>query len=176
MGKKGLVEVYSGNGKGKTSASIGIAIRAKAHNLKVCYIYFHKDPEKYGNGEIKILKEIGIDVFGFAKKHPFCNKNVKLEKIRNECLKGLEFLKNIYEKNIYDVIILDEILISLRDGFLKEEEIMEIIEKKPEKVELILTGRGVTEKIIEKADLVSEIRNIKHPYDRGIKAREGFEY
>lgn len=173
--ERGLIEVYTGDGKGKTSAVIGIVCRAKGHNLKVCYIYFHKNPEKWGYGEFKILKKIGVDVFGFAKEHPHFEK-VEKEKLREECLKGIEFIKKIYKEKNYDIVVCDEILISLRDGFLKEEEIIEIMEEKPENIELILTGRYITEKIIEKADLVSEIKKIKHPYDKGIKARKGIEF
>jgi len=173
--EKGLIEVYTGDGKGKTTAVIGLACRAIGHNLKVCYIYFHKNPERWGYGEFKILEKIGIDVFGFAKEHPYFDK-VEKEKLREECLKGIKFIKKIYKEKKYDVIICDEILISLRDGFLKEEEIIKIMEEKPENVELVLTGRIATEKIIEKADLVSEIKKIKHPYDKGIKSREGIEY
>jgi len=173
--EKGLIEVYTGDGKGKTTAVIGLACRAIGHNLKVCYIYFHKNPERWGYGEFKILKKIGVDVFGFAKEHPHFDK-VEKEKLREECLKGIEFIKKIYEEKKYDVIICDEILISLRDGFLEEEEIIKIMEEKPENVELVLTGRYITEKIIEKADLVSEIKKIKHPYDKGIKSRKGIEF
>jgi cob(I)alamin adenosyltransferase len=173
--EKGLIEVYTGDGKGKTTAVIGLACRATGHNLKVCYIYFHKNPERWGYGEFKILEKIGVDVFGFAKEHPHFDK-VEKEKLREECLKGIEFIKKIYEEKKYDVIICDEILISLRDGFLEEEEIIKIMEEKPENVELILTGRYITKKIIEKADLVSEIKKIKHPYDKGIKSRKGIEF
>ena len=173
--EKGLIEVYTGDGKGKTTAVIGLACRATGHNLKVCFIYFHKNPERWGYGEFKILEKIGVDIFGFAKEHPHFDK-VEKEKLREECLKGIEFIKKIYKEKKYDVIICDEILISLRDGFLEEEEIIKIMEEKPENVELVLTGRYITEKIIEKADLVSEIKKIKHPYDKGIKSRKGIEF
>jgi cob(I)alamin adenosyltransferase len=173
--EKGLIEVYTGDGKGKTTAVIGLACRATGHNLKVCFIYFHKNPERWGYGEFKILEKIGVDIFGFAKEHPHFDK-VEKEKLREECLKGIEFIKKIYKEKKYDVIICDEILISLRDGFLNEEEIIKIMEEKPENIELVLTGRYITEKIIEKADLVSEIKKIKHPYDKGIKSREGIEF
>ncbi|MCM8772446.1 MAG: cob(I)yrinic acid a,c-diamide adenosyltransferase [Candidatus Omnitrophica bacterium] len=173
--KKGLIEVYTGDGKGKTTSAIGLALRARSHNLKVCFIYFHKDTERWNYRETEILKKINIDVFSFAPFHPFCDR-VDIKFLREECLKGLEFVRKIFKEKKYDVIILDEILISLRDGFLKEEEVLRIMNEKPENVELILTGRGATKKIIEKADLVSEIRNIKHPYGKGIKAREGVDY
>ncbi|MEO0260967.1 MAG: cob(I)yrinic acid a,c-diamide adenosyltransferase, partial [candidate division WOR-3 bacterium] len=86
------------------------------------------------------------------------------------------FVEKIFNENKYDIIILDEINISVRDGFLKEEEILSLLDKKPYGIELILTGRGATEKMIEKADLVSEVKKIKHPYDKGIFARKGIEF
>lgn len=176
MDRKGLIQVYTGNGKGKTTAACGLAVRARGHDLKICYVYFHKDPEKWRYGEHRILEKIGVDVFGFAKKHPHFYKETELIDIRKECLEGIEFIKRIYQEKKYDILILDEIIISLRDGFLKEEEVVGILDSKPEDLELILTGRGATEKIIKRADLVSEIRNIKHPFDKGIKGRKGIEY
>jgi len=176
MKPKGLIQVYTGEGKGKTTASVGLACRARGHNLKVCYIYFHKSPHIFGYGELKSLKKLGVDIFGFAKKHPHFHKDVDPNDIRKECLKGIEFIKRISKINKYDVLILDEILISLRDGFLKEGEILDVLNSKPKNLEIILTGRGATQKIIEKADLVSQIKKIKHPYELGIKRREGIEY
>ncbi|NWF51759.1 MAG: cob(I)yrinic acid a,c-diamide adenosyltransferase [Nitrospirae bacterium] len=176
MERKGLIQVYTGDGKGKTTAAIGLIVRAIGHNLKVCYIYFHKDPEKWEYGEHRVLEKLGVDIFGFAKKHPHFYKEIDPVDIRKECLKGIEFIKRIYQEKRYDILILDEINISLRDGFLKEEEVLGILDSRPEDLELILTGRGAPEKIIKRADLVSEIKNIKHPFDKGIKRREGIEY
>lgn len=176
MSDKGLVQIYTGDGKGKTTAAVGLSIRARSYNLKVCFIFFHKDPDNWGYGELKIMKDLGIDVFGFAKKHPFFYKDINEEDIHNECLKGLEFIKNIYKNSNYDLLILDEINISLRDGYLKEEDLLEIIDLKPESLELVLTGRGATKNLIERADIVSEIKEIKHPFYKGILGRKGFDY
>lgn len=176
MRRKGLIQVYTGDGKGKTTAAVGLAVRAIGQDLKVCYIYFHKDPDRFGYGELKSLKRLGVDIFGFAKKHPHFYRKIDPEDIRKECLKGVEFIKKVYKGKRYDLLILDEIIISLRDGFLKEDEILDILNSKPENLELILTGRGATQKIIERADLVSEIRKVKHPYDVGIKRRKGIEH
>lgn len=173
---KGLIQIYTGDGKGKTTAAIGLAVRARAQNLRVGYIYFHKEPEKWGDTEHGILAELGVDIFGFAKKHPRFFKDVTIEEIRQECLEGLEFIKKVYQENKYDLLILDEINISMREEFLKEEEVLEILEAKPEGLELVLTGRGAPVKIIERADLVSEIKAIKHPYDRKIQRRKGIEF
>ncbi|MEW6419842.1 MAG: cob(I)yrinic acid a,c-diamide adenosyltransferase [Nitrospirota bacterium] len=176
MRRKGFIQIYTGNGKGKTTAAVGLAVRARGHDLKVCYIYFHKDPEKWEYGEHRVLEKFGVDVFGFAKKHPHFHKEIDPADIRKECLEGIEFIKRIYQEKKYNILILDEIIISLRDRFLKEEEVLGILDSKPEDLELILTGRGAPEKIIKRADLVSEIKKIKHPFDKGIKGREGIEY
>lgn len=174
--EKGLIQVYTGDGKGKTTAACGLAVRARSHGLNVGYVYFHKEPEAWDYGEHKILEGLGVKVFGFAKKHPHFYKDASFEEIRKECLLGLEFIKKLYGESKYDLLILDEINISIRDGFLKEEEVLEIMEKKPEKLELVLTGRGATQRIIEKADLVSRIEEIKHPYSLGVQRRKGIEY
>lgn len=176
MKTKGLIQIYTGDGKGKTTASVGLACRARGHNLKVCYICFHKDPKRWQYGEHGILKKIGVKLYGFAKEHPHFCKEISSEDIRYCCLKGLQFIRKIYKQNKYDMLILDEINICLRDGFLKEEEILKILDAKPRNLELILTGRGVSKNIIKKADLVSCIRKIKHPFDLGIERRKGIEY
>ena len=174
--RKGFIQVYTGNGKGKTTAAVGLACRARGHGLKVCYISFHKDPKKWGCGEDKVLKKLGIAVFGFAKKHPCFDRNTDPGDIRRECLKGVQFIEKVYREKRYDILILDEINISVREGFLKENEVLDLLERKPENLELVLTGRNAARKIIKKADLVSEIRKIKHPYDLGLKGRKGIEY
>lgn len=176
MKRMGSIHLYTGEGKGKTTAAVGLACRARGHNLKVCYIYFHKEPDRFGCGELKSLKRLGVDIFGFAMKHPHFCKKIDRGEIRKECLKAIEFIRNIFQMSKYDVLILDEILISLRDGFLKEKEILDILNSKPEDLEIILTGRGAGQKIIKKADLVSRIEKIKHPFDCGIKGRKGIEY
>lgn len=176
MEEIGLVQIYTGDGKGKTTAAVGQAIRAIGHNFDVCLIYFHKNSEERKHGEFPILEELGVKVRGFAERHPHFDEAVSQKKIRKECLKGVEFIKETLEEGSFDLVILDEIIISMRDGFLKEKELLEILEIKPERVELILTGRGVSEKLIEKADLVSEIKKIKHPYEEGMESRRGIEF
>lgn len=174
--RKGLIHIYTGDGKGKTTASIGQAVRALGHGFKICFIYFHKNPKKFGSGELKILKDLGIDIYGFAEHHPYFDKDITFDEIRNECLKGIEFIEKTFNENKYDMLILDEINISLRDKFLKEKEVISLLKKKPRNLELILTGRGASKNILEKADLITEMKKIKHPYDQGIKGRKGMEY
>ena len=175
MEGKGLIQVYTGDGKGKTTASIGQAIRAKGHNFKVCFVYFFKNLQDFTYGEVEILKGLGIEVVNFVPQHPHFYKNIPPEGVREKCLKALESIKEIFEKG-YHMLILDEILIALRDKFLKEHEILELLDKKPGALEIILTGRGATKKIIHRADLVTEMKKIKHPFHRGVKERRGIEY
>jgi cob(I)alamin adenosyltransferase len=176
MEQKGLIHVYTGDGKGKTTSALGLAMRARGHGLKVCYIYFHKDPKRWGYGEHKILKKIGVDTFCFAQGHPHFCKKTQRDKIRKECLRGLKFIESLYRKKRYDMLILDEINISLRDGFLKKGEILNMMGSKPRGLELVLTGRGAAKEVIKNADLVSRMEKIKHPYDSGVERRIGIEY
>jgi len=174
--KKGLIQIYTGPGKGKSTAAIGQAVRAAGHGLKVGLVTFFKDPEAFGYGEYKSLEKLGIKSFLFAKKHPHFYKELNPDDVRQECSRGLEFIRELFHDSSWDMLVLDEINIAVRDGFLKEEEVLSLMEAKPEKLELVLTGRGITDKIIEKADLVSEVKEVKHPYSQGIKSREGIEY
>ena len=176
MKDKGLIQVYTGAGKGKSTAAIGQAVRAAGHGLKVGLIFFFKDPEVFGYGEHNSLEKLGIKTFLFAKKHPHFYSELNPDDVCQECSRGVEFIKELFLDPTWDMLVLDEINIAIRDGFLKEEEVLDLLEIKPEKLELILTGRGVTEKIIEKADLVSEVKEVKHPFSRGITSREGIEY
>ena len=174
--QKGLIQVYTGPGKGKSTAAIGQAVRATGHGLKVGLVTFFKDPEAFGYGEYKSLEKLGIKTFLFAKKHPHFHKELNPDDVSQECSRGLEFAMELFRDSSWDMLVLDEINIAVRDGFLQEEDILSLLEAKPEKLELVLTGRGVTDKILEKADLVSEVKEVKHPYRQGIKSRKGVEY
>ena len=176
MEKKGLIQVYTGTGKGKSTAAIGQAVRAAGHGFKVGFLSFFKDPEAFGYGEYKSLEKLGIKTFLFARKHPHFYKELNPDDVCQQCSQGLEFIKELIRDPSWDMLVLDEINIALRDGFLKEEDVLSLLDAKPDKLELVLTGRGVTDKIVEKADLVSEVREVKHPYNRGVKSREGIEY
>ena len=169
--KKGLVQVYTGNGKGKTTAAIGQAIRALGRGYQVCFIQFFKRPV---SGEVKILKSFPnlkllhpLPFYPTKKNQYFLKKKIK---------DILPEVSKIIKSENYDLVILDEINIALRNKLLEEREILNLIKNKPESVELILTGRGATEEIIKMADLVTEMKEIKHPLKKGVKAREGIEY
>lgn len=172
----GLVHIYTGEGKGKTTAAVGLAVRALGHGLKVCYAHFNKQPELYGYNEIQSLQKLGATVLGFTNGHWSFNPSVTRESSREEVKSGLAELSEYIRNESPDLLIMDEILISVRDGVLKEDELISFIDRKPEHLELVLTGRGATDGLIEKADYVSYIQKIKHPYDHNIYSRKGIEY
>ncbi|MBU1044803.1 MAG: cob(I)yrinic acid a,c-diamide adenosyltransferase [Candidatus Omnitrophica bacterium] len=175
--KQGLIQIYTGPGKGKTTAACGLALRASAHKWKVCYISFHKDP-KQSKPLYVCLKKNGITVHCFAQSHPLCSgkKNACFADLKKQCSRGLKFIEKIFKDNLYDLLIIDELNICVRDGFLPEKDVLKLMAEKPDNLELVLTGRGATKKMIKKADLVSFIKEIKHPFNQGIKARKGIEY
>jgi cob(I)alamin adenosyltransferase len=171
---RGIIQVYSGEGKGKTTAAVGQAVRAKSAGLNVLFVFFNKTrPEKCG--EYKLLEEIGIEVKFFARKHPSFYPETTVEEMKQQTSEGIVYICRALDEKRFDLIVLDEILISVRDSFISEETLLAMLVKKPENIDIILTGRGVTDNICDKADLVSIIENVKHPYKEGLKWREGIE-
>ena len=176
MRTPGLIHVYTGDGKGKTTAAIGLATRALGHGLRVCYCSFHKTPDRHGYTEMDSLRKLGATVYNFAQGHPGLNSQVSHREMASSVPEALSLMPSIIEKGNYQLLILDEILISVRDSFLHEECVLNFMDNKPEHMELVLTGRGATPAVMGKAHYVSEIQKIKHPYDQGIMSREGIEY
>jgi len=169
--KKGMVQVYTGSGKGKTTAAWGQALRASGQGLRVAIVQFFKGK---GSGEAKMARKSKLAVYFFCPVHPFFGG--KREKLEKECREGLIFAKKIIMSKKYDLVILDEIIIAMKDRLIEINEVLDLIKKKPGGVELILTGRGAPKKITKHANLVTEMREIKHPYQKGIKGRKGIEY
>ena len=172
----GLIHVYTGNGKGKTTSAVGLAARALGQGLNVVYCYFMKRPDLYGYHEIDSLKKLGAVVMGFTDGHPFFDKSLTAELLGIQLREALLTLKNYLAENEVDLLIMDEILIAVRDHFLEEELLVNFIDSKPQGTELVLTGRGATDKVKAKANYVSEIKKIKHPFDEGIGSRKGIEF
>jgi cob(I)alamin adenosyltransferase len=169
--KKGLVQLYTGNGKGKTTAGLGQAIRASGQGLRVGIIQFFKGR---CSGEQRMAKRLNLKIYSFCPVHPALGGERK--KAKRECREGLRFAQEIIQSKKYDLIILDEINIATRDRLVEVNDVLTLIKKKPKKVELILTGRGASKKIIASSDLVTEMRKIKHPYQKGVRAKRGIEY
>lgn len=167
----GKVHVYTGKGKGKTTSALGLAIRAVGANLNVFIGQFAKG-RKYS--ELKSLKDIeNIDVEQFGQNYFI--KGKPTEKDINSAKKGFEKIKNILKSGKYEVVILDEANIATYYELFSVEELIQIIDNRARNVEVIITGRMADQKIIEFADLVTEMKEIKHYYQKGITAREGIE-
>ena len=173
---KGLFHIYTGDGKGKTTAVVGLAARALGHKKAVLYSYCHKKPEKHGFNEINILKAAGAAIYGFAKRHPLFDRDVDVSELKLELENGIKNIKKIVEENQIELLVIDEIINSLNKGFVHIDTIKDFISNKPESLEIIFTGRSAPDELVELADYVSEIRKVKHPFDKKISAREGIEY
>lgn len=172
--ERGLTQVYTGDGKGKTSAAFGLALRAIGCCLRVYVIQFIKGSFDYG--ELHIMHELPnfkLKAFGrgkFITEMPPTDEDVKLAK------EAFELAQEVVNSDEYDVVILDEVNVALNLKLVDANEVVELIKNKPEHVELVLTGRNVPPEVIEVADLVTEMKEIKHPYTRGIPPRKGIEY
>lgn len=172
--EKGIVQVYTGNGKGKTSAALGLALRAAGRGLKVFIIQFIKGGFDYGElYVIDKLPNVTLKAFGrgkFVILEPPENEDVRLAK------QALDLAKNIIENGKYDIVILDEINVALSLCLVSLDEVTSIVKSKPEHVELVLTGRNAPEGLIKMSDLVTEMREVKHPFNVGLQSRKGIEY
>lgn len=173
--KKGYVQVYTGNGKGKTTAAVGLAIRCAGRGNRVLIVQFMK---AMSSGELVILEKIeNIDVLRVCETTKFSFTWTDEEKAceRQNAKECLEELKSSISEDI-DLLILDEALGAISAKVLKEYEILDLIDLKPDNVEIVITGRDVTKKIANKADLITEMKPVKHYIDKGINARKGIEF
>lgn len=170
---KGYVHIYTGNGKGKTTAAYGLALRACGAGMKVFIGQFIKG--KAYNELIatrKFLKDIIINQYGIGC---FIISSPTSEDKRAAC-NGLDEMREIIQSKKYDLVIMDEISIALHYELIEIADLLDIIENKPIDLELVLTGRYAPQVLIDKADLVTEMKEIKHYYKKGIEARKGIEY
>jgi cob(I)alamin adenosyltransferase len=170
---KGLIQVYTGSGKGKTTAALGQAVRAAGRDKKVLIVQFMK---KWDYGELHSLKnipEITLKTFGtkdFIYKGKA--KEIDFEEAKRAFAEGVEGALS----GKYDIVIFDELNVALDFGLLKIKQVLDFLKAKPRTVEVIITGRNAPAEIIDLADLVTEMKEIKHPFQKGISARIGIEY
>ncbi|NJD56491.1 MAG: cob(I)yrinic acid a,c-diamide adenosyltransferase [Nitrospirae bacterium] len=174
MPDKGLVHIYTGEGKGKTTSAIGLAVRARSRGKRVLLAHFFKERDSLS--EIPLLEQMGINTVVFDTiKSPFFYPTISRDYLRTETIKALELIRHLCSEQLPDLVILDEFICLVSENVLSEQEAMSFITDKPAKIEVVLTGRGATDGIIRLADYVTNMQNIKHPFDRGIPARKGIE-
>lgn len=174
--KKGYVQIYTGDGKGKTTAALGLAMRAVGRGLKVAMIQFLKGVD---SGELHSVQRLAPEfiIYRFESSHKFVENmsEEELEQLKREVRRGFDFAAHIMHEKSCDILILDEIMAAIHGNFITTLEVLDFIRAKPEGMELILTGRNVPEEIAEAADLITEMKAVKHYYDKGVKARKGIE-
>jgi cob(I)alamin adenosyltransferase len=180
MLKKGLVQIYTGDGKGKTTAAFGLALRAAGQGNKVLVYQFLKPPS-LDIGERLALQSVVAGINVEALDMPWdMSESLKDEQsvagMKNAISEALEKIAETAEKKLYDVLILDELVFCLSKDMAKLEEVRNVIDRRDPCVEIVLTGRGATEELIAMADLVTDMRSIKHPFDKGTSARRGIDF
>lgn len=171
MKDKGYIQVYTGNGKGKTTASLGITLRAVCAGYKVFYGQFMKGQDYSELKACEYLPNLTMKQFGTPN---FVNGKPSEEDI-SQAKKGLGIMKEALLSGNYDLVIFDEINTTLFFKILPVEDVLELLDQKPENTEVVLTGRYAPEEIIERADLVTEMKEVKHYFNQGVMAREGIE-
>lgn len=174
---KGLIHIYTGDGKGKTTAAVGLGVRACGRGLKVLMIQFLKGTP---TGELFSLKALEPDFelhrgTGITKFTWEMNEEEKA-KTAAEQHSLLEYAANSAERGGIDLLILDEVLGAVSTGMLSKDAVMKFVRSKPSDVELVLTGRGASRELVELADYVSEIKAVKHPAEKGVNGRKGIEF
>lgn len=178
QGKGGKILVHTGEGKGKTTSAVGQIVRAVGQGLAAKYVSFFKgNEEQFPRGTIAVLRELNVPTKNFVRDHPDFGRTSE-NQAQTECNEALDYLKEYFntEEEICDLLVLDEVNVALEGGYLKEKEFLSLVGMKPKNLELVCTGRRAPESLIEEADLVSRIENVKHFYDEGVVQRPGYEY
>jgi cob(I)alamin adenosyltransferase len=172
---RGLVQVFTGEGKGKTTAALGTILRAAGHGLKIYIIFFIKGD--YAYGEYKTLASLpGVKLASFGlRQFIYKERGINPEE-KKQAEAALAAAREAVNSGLYDLVVLDEIIMALDFKLIAMDDVLSLIKNKPSHLELILTGRRADTRLIEAADLVTDMVNVKHPFDKGIKARRGIEY
>ena len=173
---RGLVHIYTGDGKGKTTASIGLGIRAYGRGFRVLMVQFMKGMD---TGELKTLEGLGprysVKRGKGIKKFTWQMSREELEEFKKDQKEILDYASNEVSAGKWDLLVLDEILGAINGEIIPLEDVVTLVKNKPDELELVLTGRNAPEELVELADYVSEIKAVKHPMERGIPARRGIE-
>lgn len=176
----GMIQCYTGDGKGKTTAALGLAVRALARGKKVAMVYFDKGGDHYAERDIlkQRFPEVDLFVTGLDRMNLETGtfRFGVTDEDRREGERGLEIVRQLFREAEHDLVVLDEINISTHLGLLTESDVLAILRVKPAQTEVVLTGRNAPPSFIELADLVSEVKMNKHYIQQGIKARDGLDY
>ncbi len=174
LGAQGTVQVYTGDGKGKTTAALGLALRAWGHGARVLVIQFMKGRINYG--ELEAARKLeGFDIEQYGRE-TFVDRDEPAAEDVALAREALARARQVVAENAYDLVILDEVNVAADYGLVTAKEILDLISHKPPEMELVLTGRNAPAEFADAADLVSEVREIKHHYRIGIPARKGIEF
>lgn len=173
----GLIQVYTGAGKGKTTAAVGAGLRAVGHGLRVHMIQFLKGGgTRPFSGELRALEQVqGFSVEQFGTGH-FVYPGVATERDRDVVRHGLKHARHVIASADYDLVILDELNVALQFELLAEQDVVELMDRKPAGVELVITGRGAPQAVLDRADLVTEMQEVKHPFTHGRAGRCGIDF
>ena len=169
----GLVHIYTGNGKGKTTAAFGLAFRAAGRGLSVLIVQFLKPAEGYGE-QLACGKFPNVELLCLGLDH-FVSKNPKQEDI-DAARSALDMTLELMRTGKYDVVVMDEAINAVRMKLIPDTDLIDALKSRPAHIEVVMTGRGITPALEEYADYVTEMKLVKHPYDRGIQARAGVEF
>jgi len=173
--RQGYVQVYTGDGKGKTTAALGLALRGAGHGLKTFIGQFLK---RRDCGELRAVGNLKgsvlIEQFGSGKWHLPGQDPDPIE--AGLARRGLQRIMEVLKSREFDIVVMDEVLVAVKFGLLREKDVLEVIQSRPAPTEVVLTGRGASTAIVEAADLVSEMREIKHYFASGVRARKGIEH
>jgi cob(I)alamin adenosyltransferase len=183
---KGLVQVYTGPGKGKTTAAVGLAVRAAGHGLRTCLIQFLKRGWESGEWAAlaKLAPEIDMHVFGAAQwgDHTAASPDTPWwalppsDEDRQQAQQAFDLARRMVASGEWDLVVLDEVFAAVRHGLVSAQDVVNLIAEKPAQVELVLTGRDAPPEVLAAADLVTEMKAVKHPFEQGVQARRGIEY
>lgn len=173
---QGKVQLYTGKGKGKTTAALGLGLRASGAGKRVIIVQFLKPGGSSEELGIEKLENFEIESYGPGYIYRDDMDESERGEVVDSVRDALERVEEILEEGNCDVLILDELNVALYFDLVEEEEVLDVLEKRPEDMEIVITGRNAPDKLIEEADLVTEMKKIKHYYDEGVEAREGIEY
>lgn len=175
--RQGMVIVYTGRGKGKTTAALGVALRAWGYGWKTLFVQFIKGTWKYGELEAaeKLRPHLEIRPMGVGFVH-IMGDQLPLEEHRTAARNALRMARDEIASGRWDIVVLDEVNVAIHEKLLTTDEVLEVVSARPEWVTLILTGRYARDEILDTADLVTEMVEIKHPFQKGIEAQKGIDY